>query len=108
LALGAESRPPGLIGDNGKPVSRLESVGVVSEARMYDRYWTQATTMPAKASMVARQPKMMVKVSSLSMELADILEVGLSWDESSWYELGWYEMGWCELGMSCLIAVLRP
>lgn len=66
-----------MIGDNGKPVSRLEGDIVVSEARMYDRYWTQATTMPAKASRVARQPKMMVKVSSLSLELADILDFGL-------------------------------
>jgi hypothetical protein len=84
LDLGAESdpscscgRPPELTGVNGKPVSRLEGDGVVSEVRGFDRHCTQATTMPVKASRVARQPKMMVKVSSLSIELADMLEVGL-------------------------------
>jgi hypothetical protein len=80
------------IGDNGKPDSRLEGDEVVSEARMYDRYWTQATTIPAKASMVARQPKMMVKVSSLSLEFADMLEVWLVWYELGWYELRFYAL----------------
>ena len=55
----------------------MEGDEVVCEARLFDLHWTQATTIPAKASMVARQPKMMVKVSSVPLELADMLDVGL-------------------------------
>jgi hypothetical protein len=89
LVLGAESgvlwscvRSSGLIDGNCKSFSRFEGDGVVSEVRVYDRYCTQATTMPASASTVARQPKIMVRVSSVPLESADMLIV------STGYELG--------------------
>ena len=54
-----------MISDSCKPASRLDGeVVVVVEVRLYDRYCTKPTTMPANASTVARQPKMMVKAGS--------------------------------------------
>jgi len=67
---------PGVIGDSVKPASRLDGEEAVVEVRLYDRYCTYPTAMPANASTVARQPKMMVDVKSFSLELVAILRAG--------------------------------